>query len=199
VPVTGAKMRCLDRGERRDLLLQLEHDSLRRLLADPRNGLEESVVLANDGAPKLARRIAGHDRERDLGPDSRNREQLLEELALVLIREAEELHRVLAHVEVRLEDDFIDSVGPLRRRRSREEPVADAIHLQDETVRVPGDGLAAEARDQRALPTSAASGGASAWQIATASASAAWWGFGGSASPRIAFTMRCTCSFSARP
>ena len=199
MPVAGAEMRCLDRGERRDLLLQLEHDSLRRLLTDPRDGLEESVVLADDGAPKLAGRVARHDRERHLGPDSRNGEQLLEELALVGVREAEELHCVLAHVEMRLEDDLVRPVRLLHRRRSRKEAVADAVHVQDETVGVPGYGLAAEARDHRALPTRAASGGASAWQIATARASAAWWGFGGSASPRIAFTIRCTCAFSARP
>ena len=161
--------------------------------------LEESVVLAHDGAPKLAGRVAGYDRERDLGADSRNGEKLLEELALVGVREAEELHRVLAHVEMRLEDDLVRFVGLFHRRRSRKEPVSDAVHVQDQTVRVPGDGLAAEARDHRALPARAARGGASAWQIATASASAAWWGFGGSASPRIAFTIRCTCAFSARP
>ena len=34
------------------------------------------------------------------------------------------------------------------------------------------------------------SGGASAWQIATASASAAWFGCGTSCRPRIAFTIR---------
>jgi hypothetical protein len=138
-------MRCVHSGERRDLLLQLEDDTLRRLLTDPRNGLEERVVLTNDGAPKLARRIARHDRESHLGPDSRNREQLLEELALVAVREAEELHRVLAHVEMRLEDDLFRSVRLLHRRRSREEPVAHAIHVEDETVYVPGNRLAAEA------------------------------------------------------
>src|SRR3954471_17858316 len=43
------------------------------------------------------------------------------------------------------------------------------------------------------------SGGASAWQIATASASAAWFGAGTSSSERIAFTIFPTCSLSARP
>ena len=45
----------------------------------------------------------------------------------------------------------------------------------------------------------ASSGGASAWQIATASASAAWLGVGTSSSARIAFTIFPTCSLSARP
>src|SRR5256885_16743676 len=48
-------------------------------------------------------------------------------------------------------------------------------------------------------PATRRSGGASAWQIATASASAAWLGVGGASSPRIAFTIRCTSAFSAPP
>ena len=47
-------------------------------------------------------------------------------------------------------------------------------------------------RDHRPAPMAAASGDASAWQMATARASAAWCGFGTSARPRIDFTMRCT-------
>jgi len=47
--------------------------------------------------------------------------------------------------------------------------------------------------------TASNSGGASAWQIATASASAAWFGVGSSGSARIIFTIRCICAFSARP
>ena len=48
-------------------------------------------------------------------------------------------------------------------------------------------------------PTIRSKGGAEAWQIATASASAAWFGVGSYSSPRIAFTIRCTCALSARP
>ena len=43
------------------------------------------------------------------------------------------------------------------------------------------------------------SGAALAWQIATASASAAWSGLGSAASDSSAWTMRCTWSFAARP
>src|SRR4051794_9121237 len=39
-----------------DLLLQLEHDALRRLLADARNGLEARGVLEDDRPPELRRR-----------------------------------------------------------------------------------------------------------------------------------------------
>ena len=60
----------------------------------------------------------------------------------------------------------------------------------------PGDELTAEPADHPAIRIS---GGASAWQIATASASAAWFGVGISSRPRIAFTIFPTCSFSARP
>src|SRR5438477_2305052 len=59
----------------------------------------------------------------------------------------------------------------------------------------------AYARERTSLYPAAArsSGGASAWQIATASASAAWCGVGSSGSERIIFTIRCICAFSARP
>src|SRR5919108_355791 len=91
VAVAGAEMRSLDCGERCDLLLQLEHDALRGLLADPRNGLEEGRVLAHDRASELAGRVAGDDRERHLRPDAADPEELLEELALGRLGETEEL------------------------------------------------------------------------------------------------------------
>src|SRR6185436_20950815 len=125
-------MRRLDRRERCDLLLQLEHDSLRRLLADARNGLEERVVLTDDRATQLARRIARHDRERDLGPDSADGEQLLEKLALVGIGEAEKLHGILTYVQMGLDDYLVRAVRLLHRGRRCEEPVPDAVHVEDE-------------------------------------------------------------------
>src|SRR5262245_5343005 len=192
-------MRCLDLGERRDLLLQLEDYALRRLLPDPGNGLEERVVLADDRTAKFSGGVAGDDRERNLGAHTGDRQKLLEELALVGVSEAEELHGVLAYVQVRLDDDLVRTVCLAHRGGSGEQPIADAVHVEDEPVCVPGDRFASQARDHRALPASATSGGARAWQMATASASAAWCGFGGSASPRIALTMLCTCAFSARP
>ena len=62
-------------GER-DLLLQLEHDALGRLLADPGDRLEAGVILERDRAPELGGGRAGDDGERDLGADPADREQL---------------------------------------------------------------------------------------------------------------------------
>ena len=65
-----------------DLLLQLEHDPLGRLLADPGDRLEARVVVERDRAAQLGGGRARDDRERDLGPDAADGEQLREELAL---------------------------------------------------------------------------------------------------------------------
>ena len=70
-------------------------------------------------------------------------------------------------------------------------PVTDAVDVEDEALRVAGDGLPAEPRDHRRPPAAAISGDASAWQMATARASAAWCGFGISVRPSTARTIRC--------
>ena len=59
------------------------------------------------------RRRAGDHRERDLRPDAADREQLREQLALVGVREAVELQRVLAHVQEGLDRQLSPAVGPL--------------------------------------------------------------------------------------
>ena len=94
-----------------ELLLQLEHDPLRRLAADAGDRLEARVVVARDRAAQLGGRRAGDDRERDLRPDARDAEQQLEQLALVGRREAVELQRVLA------DDRYVSTVASRRRAR----------------------------------------------------------------------------------
>ena len=61
-------------------------------------------------------------------------------------------------------------------RRRRVDEVADAVDVDDERLADPAGGAPAKPRDHDA--TARCSGGASAWQIATASASAAWFGAG---------------------
>ena len=94
-----------------DLLLQLEHDPLGGPLPDPGDGLEPRVILERDRSPQLRRRRAGDDRERNLGPDPADGEQLDEELALAGIDEPVELQRVLAHVQERLDRDLSPVLG----------------------------------------------------------------------------------------
>ena len=89
-----------------ELLLQLEHDALGGLLADARNRDEPGRVLEDDRAPQLGGRRAGDDQERDLRPDSGDRQQLLEELPLGRLGEAVELERVLAHVQIGVDRDL---------------------------------------------------------------------------------------------
>ena len=177
--------------------LQLEDDALRRLSPDAGNRLEPRRVLARDRAAQLGRRRARDDRERDLRADARDREQLLEELSLGGVGEAVQLEGVLADVEVRLDRHLLRASGLRERARRRLDEIADPAHVEHEAVRPAPDGLAAKLRDHDA--TCFKSGGASAWQMATASASAAWCGSGVASSPRIALTIRCICALSARP
>src|SRR5205823_9955426 len=106
-------------------------DRLRRLLADSRNGLEKLRVLADDGSLQLAWRVARHDRESNLRSDSTDREELLEELALAGVREAVELERVVANVQMGLEDHLVRSFGLEHRAGRREEAVADSGDIDD--------------------------------------------------------------------
>ena len=113
----------------------------------------------------------GDDRERDLRADARDRQQLLEELSLGRVGEAVELKGVLADVKVRLDRRLLRASGLGERARRRLDEIADAADVEHEAVGPAPDGLAAELRDHDA--TCLSSGGASAWQMATASASAA--------------------------
>ena len=130
-----------------ELLLELQHDPVRRLLADAGDRLEARGVLARDRAAQFGRRRAGDDRERDLRPDAAHGEELDEQLALAPVGEAVELERVLADVGVRLDGDLVGRVALADRGRSRVDEIADAADVEDEPFRRVGDGLAAEARD----------------------------------------------------
>ncbi len=114
------------------------------------------------------------------GPTPLTDKQLDEELALLAVGEAVELHHVLADVEVRVDGDLVGRVALAHRGRRRVDEVADAADVEDEPFRRVRHGLTAQARDHEAAAIRR-SGGAIAWQIATASASAAWFGVGISA------------------
>src|SRR5262249_852780 len=170
-----------------ELLLQLEHDALGRLLADARDRLEARRVLERDRAPKLGDRRARDDRERDLRADAVDGQELDEQLALARLGKTVELQRVLANVQVRVERDLLGAVGLAYGARRRRAEIATAADVEDEAVARGRPRPAAQARDH-AEPTFR-SGGASAWQIATASASAAGEERGSYARPRIPSTI----------
>ena len=104
------------------------------------------------------------------GPTPETDEQVLEQLALLAVGEPVELERVLANVEVGLDRDLARRRPPPERRRRRLHEVADAADVEHEAVGAAADRDAAEPPDHDATRWS---GDASAWQIATASASAA--------------------------
>src|SRR5919198_1082942 len=66
--------------------LELEDDSLGRLLADARNDLEARRIVERDGSAELVGRPARDHGERDLRPDPGDAEQTHEEVALVRVR-----------------------------------------------------------------------------------------------------------------
>src|SRR5207253_5663352 len=99
---------------------------------------------------------------------------------------AVQLQRVLAYVEVDLDRGLLPHAG--LDARSRGDEVADAADVENEARRRARRDRPTEARDHSPAASSRRAG-ASAWQIATASASAAWCGLGGSGRPRIAFTI----------
>ena len=126
------------------------------------------------------------------GPMPEHGEEVDEELALLGVGEPVELERVLADVEVRLDRHL----GAGRRaaqhgRRGRDE-VADAVHVEHEAVGGAPGRPPSETRDHAGAPQDAirASGGIEAWQMATASASAACEVGGSASSARIIRTMR---------
>ena len=127
--------------------------------------------------------------------------QQQEQVALLLGGEAVERQRVVADDEVGVQRDRLADRRDVAQRLGRDgEPVADAgRRLDDDVVGAPDRDLAGDEGDHRAAATAWASGAWLAWQIATASASAAWSGVGSSGSESSACTIRPTCSLAARP
>ena len=188
-------------GRRRaDLLAQLDDDPLGRALADAGHRLQPRGVAGGDRGEQLARRAAGEHGERDLRPDGLDPDQHQEQVALGLGGEAVQRERVVADDQVGVQRGLLaDRRGVAERLAGDGEPVADAAARDDDVVGPPHGDLAGEQRDHAAAPTAARSDAPFAWQIATASASAAWSGRGRSVSDSSAWTMRWTWPLSARP
>ncbi len=172
-------------GRRADLLAQLDHDPLGGALADPLHGLQPRRVAGRDGGEQLARRAAREHRERDLRADGLHADQQQEQVALGLGGEAVELQRVVAHDQVRVQRRRVADRRRVAQRLGRDrQPVADAAARR----RPRGRSAAPPPRRYRSAITRARSTAATqpsaplAWQIATASASAAWSGAGRSVS-----------------
>src|SRR4029079_18221314 len=98
-----------------------------------------------------------------------------EQIAFLLGREAVQRQRVLAHDQVREQSrGFADTGHVAQRLRRDRQPVADAAAQDDDVIAAADRDLALDERDHAvAFASAACSGAPLAWQMATASASAA--------------------------
>ncbi len=137
---------------------------------------------------------AREDRERHLRPDRLHGEQHQEQVALLLGVKAEQRERVVAHDQVRVQRDLLADRRHVAQRLCRDgRAVADAVAQDHDVVGAAYGHLSAQQRDHAPARASALDSGAQlAWQIATASASAAWSGRGSCSSASSALTMRAT-------
>src|SRR5437868_3519981 len=84
----------------REARLQLDQQSLRRPLADAGDEHQRVEIIVGEAPAERARGMDRKDRERQLRPDTRRRDQRFEGVALVATRKPEQDHGVFAHVEM---------------------------------------------------------------------------------------------------
>ena len=166
-------------------------------LPTPGRGLEALRIPGGDRPQELSRRPAREDRDRHLRPDSRDRGEVEEEIALLLAREPVQRQRVVAGHQMGVQGRLLAARGHrLERLGGDRQAVADAARLDHHVVGTADQDLAAHRGDHPTrtsgfLVSSACAGRAwPAWQIATASASEAWSDSGGCDRPSSAPTMR---------
>ena len=154
----------------------------------PGTACRRAVSPGRDRGQQLARRAAGQHRERHLRPDGLDADQQQEEVALGLGGEAVEQQRVVADDQVGVERRRLADRGRVAQRLGRHgQPVADAAAGRRRRGRC---AARRPRRSSRAItrPRSPcrrprrAARAPLAWQMATASASAAWSGRGSSVS-----------------
>ena len=117
-----------------DLLLELQDDPLRGLAADAGDAGVDVDVIGHDRELEPRHRVCRRDRQREPGPDLRDRHQQLEEGELLGRREAEERLQVLANEMVR-EDRCLRADPQLRQqRRTRDHAVPDPADLDEGVV-----------------------------------------------------------------
>src|SRR5262245_21371134 len=181
-----------------ELVLQVERDPLRDLLADPRHDGERLDVAGRDRPAERSGREHGQERERDLRPDAVHRDEEVEELALIRAREPIQDHRVVAHHHPRVHARRPADRRELRERgRRHEDVVADAADRDhDAAARALGD-VAVEERDHRAAACRSLD--CVRWQRAIATASTASGSFGRSRRPWKRSSASRTWALSAFP
>ncbi len=189
-------------GRRRaDLLAQLDDDPLRRPLADPGHRLQPRGVARGDRGEQLARRPAREHGERHLRARPTGRRSAS---GRGRARPRRRSRRAAARRRARSGGC---AASPACRPRacgaaSPTRPTAGSRRRRTTTttwsVRRTATSPVRSAIMPRA-PDRRAERAPFAWQIATASASAAWSGRGSSLSPSSVWTIRWTCCLPARP
>src|SRR5574341_1049501 len=120
-------------GQRQELLLQLHHQPLRRLLPDAGDAREPRDVSVGDRLRQLPRLDAGEDVLRGAWADPLHVHQRPEDLLLLLRGEAEEIERVLADMGVDPER------GPLPTRGQRGERSGRELRVDRDAGDAPGE------------------------------------------------------------
>ena len=125
-----------------DLLAQLDDDPLGGPLADSRHGLKALRVAGGDRPQQLARGAAAEHRDRHLGADPADRDQLPEEVALLLGGEPVQRQRVVAGDQLRVQESLpAGSRNRLQGLGGDREPVADPTGVDDDVVRAANQDL----------------------------------------------------------
>ena len=189
-------------GRGADLLAQLDDDPLRRALADARDRLEPRGVAGGERGEQLARRAAGRARRaRPSGRPTGRRAAAGTGRAPPRWRSRRAAARRRARSGACAAWPACPPRGPGAASRPR--PRAGSRRRRTSTTTWSGRRTATSpvtsAIMRRPRPAPRRSGAELAWQIATASASAAWSGRGSSSSDEQRWTIRCTWSLAARP
>jgi hypothetical protein len=140
-PIDRRGDRCRARHRRGVELLQpiaqLEDDPLGGLLADPGNRREPCDVTTFHRNHQLTRIDSRQHRDRQLWPDAADADQPLEHLLLEQREEPVQLERFLTHVRVHAQRNVRpDVAGIVERRQRHVQLVADALHVDDEAIRL---------------------------------------------------------------
>src|SRR4051812_9278008 len=131
-----------------ELVAQLEHHALCSLLADTRDLSEGSNIIAADGCDHLLRLHAAQYGDRELGTDSADGDEPLEQFFFLRTKEAVKRERIFADVRVNVQRDFAAGVGELGKSwDGNGDLVADAINVYNGMAWPLGEDASAQVSD----------------------------------------------------
>ena len=129
-------------------VLQLQHDTLRRLSADAWHPHQPSDIRPLNRTDQFARLDTGQHRKRELRPDAADADQSLEQFLFQIGEKTEQLERILPHVRVYVQRNGCGDVTDVVVGRQRNgHLVAHAVYVDKEPIRVLLKNLTPEKRD----------------------------------------------------